>query len=131
MHRTSRYTALFVRYLFIINIFVSLIKAENVLSASAYSDPQQIPVTVELVLDHVPEYSIVAYSGPGFSSAQSDDVSGALDYVIAHRNACAIYAQTVRIRIKVSGNPLCADVSLLFHRSLPGESSDDDLIEIS
>ena len=128
MHRTP---AFLIRNLFIVAVVTSLIKAENVLSASAYSDPQQIPVTVELVLDHMPEYSIVAYSGPGFSSAQSDDVSGALDYVIAHRNACAIYAQTVRIRIKASGNPLCADVSLLFHRSLPGESSDDDLMEIS
>jgi hypothetical protein len=128
MHRTP---AFFIQNLFIVAVVTSLIKAENVLSASAYSDPQQIPVTVELVLDHMPEYSISASSGPGFSSAQPDYASGTIDNVIAYRNASACYAQRVRMRMKVSGNPIYPAVSLVLYRSLPGESSDDDLIEIS
>jgi hypothetical protein len=131
MHRTSRYPAFFIRNLFIIAIITSLIKAENVLSASTDYDAPRIQVTVELVLDHVPEYSIPAYSGPGFSSAQSDDVSGTLDFAIAYQNACVCHAQTVRTLLKVNGNLSHAAVPFLFHRFLPGESPDDDLIEIN
>jgi hypothetical protein len=127
MRRTP---AIFLRYLFVVAVVTSLIKAENVLSASAQYDAQRIPVTVELVLDHMPEYSIFAWSSPDYLSTQSDDVSGTLDCTMAYRNARVCHAQKVRALMMVHGNPVYASVPQLLHRSLPGESPDDGLMEI-
>jgi hypothetical protein len=123
MRRTP---AFIIRNLCIVAVLASCIKAELSLSAPVNCNSQQIPVTVELVLDHAPEYSI-----PAFLSAQSNDVSSTPDCAIAYRNARACHAQIVRVLLMVCGTPSYSAVPFLFHRSLPGKSLDDDLIEIS
>ena len=131
MHRFPQYHALFFGHLFIIAVFASLIKVENLLSAQVNCNSQRIPVTIELVLDHEPDYSIPFFFSHGHFHSLPADCSDAPEQTISYRNAQLHYAQTVRVLLKINGCPLHAAVSLLLHRSLPGKSSDDGSLEIS
>jgi hypothetical protein len=131
MQRFPRYRTLFFGYLLTVAVFASLIKAENLLSTPVNYSSQRIPVTIELILDHVPEYSIAVFPGHDGSSLSSNDSSGDPAQVITHRNACVRYAQTMRVLLTINARSFHTAVSLLLHRSLPGKSSDDDFLAIS
>ena len=127
MNRTSRYSALLIRSLLLVSLFISAQRVGNGLSGPLYYPSREVPATVELVLDQAPDYPLFVFTGHRLS----EEATPVPDCSREYRNTLCFYAQKVRMVLKINRQPSCPAFQKLSHRLLPYESSDEDPAEIS